>query len=70
MLVSGSLCQCLCEDTCLCLQDGVMVVHGGFDGKHTFGHTWKLSTADWTWQQMATTGECMSVHDVACRVIA
>ncbi len=37
-----------------------MIVHGGYDGKQTFGDTWKLSTADWTWQQMATRGEYIS----------
>ena len=47
-----------------------MVVHDGYDGKQTFGDTWKLSTADWTWQQMATSGESMSTHVVACGVIA
>ena len=48
-----------------------MIVHGGYDGKQTFGDTWKLSAADWTWQQMATRGESMSVHVVcACGVIA
>ena len=47
-----------------------MVVHGGYDGKQTFGDTWKLSTAEWTWQQMATSGEYTSVYVAAYEFIA
>ena len=47
-----------------------MVVHGGYDGKQTFSDTWKLSTADWTWQQMATSGKSMSIRVVAYGLIA
>ena len=47
-----------------------MIVHGGYDGKQTFSDTWKLSTADWTWQQMATRGQCTSIRFSACGVIA
>ena len=54
----------------MCLQGGVMIVHGGYDGKQTFGDTWKLSTADWTWQQVATKGKYTCIHVVACGVIA
>ncbi|KAL0023672.1 hypothetical protein WJX77_012323 [Trebouxia sp. C0004] len=52
------------------LQDGVMTVHGGYDGKHTFGDTWKLSTANWTWQQMATRGSApCACHSHAAAVV-
>ena len=47
-----------------------MVVHGGYDGKQTFSDTWKLSTADWTWQQMATRGESTFIHVVVYGMIA
>ncbi|DBA73560.1 TPA: hypothetical protein ACH3X2_009802 [Trebouxia sp. C0005] len=52
------------------LQDGVMIVHGGYDGKQTFSDTWKLSTADWTWQQMATRGSVPGAcHSHAAAVV-
>lgn len=52
------------------LQGGVMIVHGGYDGKQTFGDTWKLSTADWTWQQVATKGSVpCACHSHAAAVV-
>ena len=42
-----------------------MVVYGGYDGKETFGDVWKLQTCDWTWQQMATSGQCLEEHVAA-----
>ena len=36
------------------MQDGVMYVHGGYDGKDAFGDTWALKTADWSWHQVQT----------------
>ncbi len=39
------------------LQSGSMVVNGGYDGQRTFSDTYVLDISDWTWQQVATTGE-------------
>ena len=39
------------------LQDGSMVIHGGYDGQNTFGDTYVLTTSDWTWRQLVTTGK-------------
>ena len=50
------------------MQDGIMVVYGGYDGKETFGDVWKLQTSDWTWQQMATSGQCLEEHVGASRL--
>ena len=38
-------------------QDRAMLVFGGYDGKVTFGDCWVLKTADWSWQQLQTSGE-------------
>lgn len=34
-----------------------MVVHGGYDGQNTFADTYILSTCDWTWRQVVSTGK-------------
>lgn len=37
-------------------QSETMIVHGGYDGQHTFSDTYILDMSDWTWQQASTTG--------------
>ena len=39
------------------LQDGSIVIHGGYDGQRTFGDTYVLTTSDWTWKHVVTTGK-------------
>lgn len=39
------------------LQTGSMFIHGGYDGQNTFGDTYVLTTSDWTWRQVVTTGK-------------
>ena len=39
------------------LQNGSMVIHGGYNGQDTFGDTFVLTTSDWTWRQVVTTGK-------------
>lgn len=34
-----------------------MVIHGGYDGQNTFGDTYVLTTSDWTWRRVVTTGK-------------
>lgn len=48
-------------DYCDGLQDGSMVVHGGYDGQNTFADTYILTTSDWTWRQVVPTGKA-SLH--------